>query len=129
MFTTGANDVWPSHPVDFNVKSLKAPFGAQPDWMYGDDWGVYMACGNAGDEGESGRTLNTLMTSPTIAGYAGIALSASSTNDRVIINDLTVTLTLKTTHGANEDTTLKLAWDSTFVPTQVVVGSGDPCSL
>jgi hypothetical protein len=27
VFTTNNNDVWPSHPIDFNVKDIKAPFG------------------------------------------------------------------------------------------------------
>ena len=63
MFTTGSNDIWPEFVIGFDVVDIKAPFGYQSDWKYdtNNDWSVYLACGNSGDEGESGLTLNTLM--------------------------------------------------------------------
>ena len=94
-FYTGSNDVWPAYPIDFNVDDIRAPYGEQDDWnIASNDWNVYLACGNSGDEGESGRTLNTLMTSGPQSGFEAVTISESGTNDRTVIDDLTVTLTL-----------------------------------
>ena len=94
-FYTGSNDVWPSYPIDFNLRDVRAPYGEQSDWnLDGTDWNVYLACGNSGDEGESGRTVNTLMTVGPLTGYDAVTVSESGVKDRTVIEELTVTLTL-----------------------------------
>lgn len=83
-----------------------------------------MACGNSGDEGESGRTLNTLMVSDKKTGYSSVSIGTKSANDRTIISDLTVTIELTSTHGADATTTLWITHDTDFVPSMAVVGGG-----
>jgi hypothetical protein len=63
------------------------------------------------------------MISAVENGYADISVSPSSTNDKVVISDMVVSLTLGAAHGADDTCYLKLAYDSTFVPSRVFIGS------
>lgn len=88
-----------------------------------DDWGLYLACGNEGDEGESGQTWNNLMTSAVQVGWDSVSISPDSFNEKTVIDLITADYTFASAHGADTTTAMKITWKSGFEPSKVYLGT------